>query len=69
MGYKMKIFNMTNRDKGQLSIFTGSEWLKLDGEHAAFIYNMQDKIDKLTEENEQLKNDNVELINNWVNID
>jgi len=43
----MKIFNMTNRDKGELSIFTGDEWLKLDGKHAAYIYKMNDKIEKL----------------------
>jgi len=43
----MNIFNMSNRDKGELSIFTGDEWLVLDGKCAAYIYGMNDKIENL----------------------
>ena len=42
---KCTIFNMTDREKGKLSIFTGGEWFKFAGKRAAYIYKMNDKIE------------------------
>ena len=58
------IFNMSNRDKGELSIFTGDEWLKLDGNHATYIYKMHDKIGKLQDLLEMLhERAKIEVVN------
>ena len=58
----MKIFNMSNREKGELSIFTGDEWLKLDGKHAEYIYQMNEKIDKLNDVAETLSAEKMVLL-------
>lgn len=62
------IFNTTDKNKGKLSIFTGDDWLLLDGKHAAYIYRMDNKITALQEQLtttqqalEQLEEDNASL--------
>jgi hypothetical protein len=52
---KTTIFNKTHKDEGKLSIFTGSEWLKLDGEHAEYIYKMDAQIEALTAQLEEAR--------------
>lgn len=46
----MSIFNMTDRGKGKLSIFTGGEWFKFAGKRAAYIYRMNDKVESQSAE-------------------
>ncbi len=50
----MTIFNMSNRDKGELSLFVDDTWLELSGGHAAYFYTMHDRLENLKEQNEKL---------------
>lgn len=58
------IFNMTHRVDGNLSIFAGGEWLSLKGAHAAYIYEMHDRIEKLRDLLEMLHDRaKIEIVN------